>query len=180
MARGGFIQRPSDTGYLAIAASDQMIGSHFPPQQRVILNDIVGPFERRPVHHHDRQRGVAAQCILRRAVVFGTHHQQAIHPLLQQRFHAAIHTRHIFFCVAQDQAVATLVAAAFHAAHHFGIKRVIAGGHQHTNGTRRIEFQATRQSGRRIVKLFHGHHDFVTHAVADKAIVIDHVRNRRG
>ncbi|MNH31379.1 hypothetical protein D3C79_917380 [compost metagenome] len=55
MACGGFILRAGDTGNIAITAGDQVIGRHLPAQQRVILNDVVGPFERSPVHHHDRQ-----------------------------------------------------------------------------------------------------------------------------
>ncbi len=52
---GGFILRAGDAGDLAVAAGDQMIGRHLAAQQRVILNNVVGALERRPVHHDDRQ-----------------------------------------------------------------------------------------------------------------------------
>ncbi|MNZ86315.1 hypothetical protein D3C78_1051320 [compost metagenome] len=99
---------------------------------------------------------------------------------MQQRLHVAIHACGIFFGIAQDQTVATLIATALNAAHDFGIKRVIAGGNQHADGTRLVQFEAARQCRRRIVQLFNGRHDFGPHAVADKAIVINDVRDRRG
>ncbi|MNH31383.1 hypothetical protein D3C79_917420 [compost metagenome] len=55
MACGGFILRAGDAGDFAITAGNQVIGRHLPTEQRVILNNVVGPFERCPVHHHDRQ-----------------------------------------------------------------------------------------------------------------------------
>lgn len=62
-----------------------------------------------------------------------------------------VDARDVFLGIAQDQSVAEFVEATFNAVHHFGIKRVIAGGNHHADSVCLVELQAARQSGGRVV-----------------------------
>ena len=77
----------------------------------------------------------------------------------------------------ENQAIATLIAALLHTAHHFGIKGVTTGGQQHTDGVGLINFQTACQRRRGIVEMTYRLLNFFAHAITDKAIVIDHVRD---
>ena len=77
-------------------------------------------------------------------------------------------------------AVADMVHAALNAAHQFREEGVGAGGDQHPNSARLLELETARQCRRSVVKAFDRLLHLFPNRVADKAIVIDDVRNRRG
>ena len=159
---------------------DQMLSRHIAAQQRVILDQIAGAVERRPVHHHRGNRRITLDDLFRRLMRFGTEQQQPVDAFLHQRFQVTVHALLIAFGITQHQAVAALEAAALHAAHQFRIKRVGTGRDQHADGARLVELQAAGQRRRRIVEFFNCSVNFLPNRLADEAIVIDYVGDSRG
>lgn len=76
---------------------DQMLSRHIAAQQRVILDQIAGAVERRPVHHHRGNRRVALDDLFRRLMRFGTEQQQPVDAFLHQRLQVSVHALLIAF-----------------------------------------------------------------------------------
>ena len=98
--RRGFIQRTGNTGNARMATLDQIASRHIAAQQRVILNQVAIAVERRPVHHHGRNRRIALHNFQRWLMRFGAQQQQPVDALLHQRFQVAVHPLFVAFGIA--------------------------------------------------------------------------------